>query len=165
MVDIWLISDTHFGHANIIKYCNRPFADAEEMDAVLIENWNRTVKPQDHVYHLGDVAVSPQRLHQVLPRLLGHKRLILGNHDNHAPMADYVKHFERIMCWRLFKPLLLTHVPIHPDSFGKAAINVHGHTHEKGSPVGPYYSVCVERQQYAPVHLEEVAHRLGVRLG
>ena len=154
MVDIWVISDTHFGHENIIKYCGRPFKDAAEMDAALIANWNAVVQPHHHVYHLGDVAVSQQRLNQVMPQLNGKKRLVLGNHDNHAPIQDYAKYFEKILVWRLFKPVLLTHVPIHASSIRKARANVHGHTHEKPSYSGPYINVCVEHTNYAPVHLD-----------
>jgi len=75
-------SDTHFGHSNIIKYCNRPFADAGEMDRAIIANWNAVVKPLDEVYHLGDVAfTSPERAKHILSILNGYKILILGNHD------------------------------------------------------------------------------------
>ena len=158
MVDIWIISDTHFGHENIIKYCDRPFKDAAEMDAVIIQRWNEVVKPHHHVYHLGDVASSQQRLNTVMPQLMGHKRLILGNHDNHAPIATYAKYFDKILAWRLFKPLILTHVPIHKESFGKAQINIHGHIHEKNYP-GPYINVSVEQTDYHPVHLDELIKR------
>lgn len=159
MVDIYLISDTHFGHANIISYCGRPFASVGEMDEGMVYRWNSVVRPQDHVYHLGDVAVSQQTLNAVMPRLAGHKRLILGNHDNHAPIGDYAKHFDKILAWRLFKPLILTHVPIREDSFGKARVNVHGHIHEKPSPPGPYLNACVEWTNYAPVHLDDYLAR------
>ena len=156
MVDIWVISDTHFGHENIIRYSNRPFSSAEEMDEVMIQRWNSVVQPHHHVYHLGDVAFSQQRLNEVMPRLAGHKRLILGNHDNHAPIGDYAKYFDKILVWRLFKPVLLTHVPLHQGSIRKAKANVHGHIHERQSPPGPYINACVEHWNYTPVHLDQL---------
>ena len=154
MSDIYVISDTHFGHANIIRYSSRPFASVEEMDEVMIARWNAVVRPQDHIYHLGDVAVSQEALNRVMPRLAGHKRLVLGNHDNHAPMRDYVRYFDKILAWRLFKPLILTHVPIHQGSFGKATVNVHGHVHTNPAPAGPYINACVEMTDYRPVPLD-----------
>lgn len=155
MVKIWVVSDTHMGHENIIRYCNRPFKDAYHMNAVLIENWNRVVKPQDHVYHLGDVASSQVTLNNVMPQLLGHKRLVLGNHDNHAPMRNYAQYFDKIMLWRKFDDLILTHVPLMLENFpGKAKVNVHGHIHEKPSPKGPYINACVEWTNYTPVALD-----------
>lgn len=155
MVDIWVISDTHFGHENIIRYCNRPFANALEMDEVMIARWNGTVKPQDHVYHLGDVAMSEGAFLRAVPRLNGHLRLLLGNHDHQVPMAVLARYFKKILLWRLFKPLILTHLPLHQGSFGKAAVNLHGHIHEKPTHPGPYLNACVEATNYTPVHLDE----------
>lgn len=76
-------SDTHFGHANVLKYDRRPFDTIEEHDEVLIENWNAVVKPGDVVYHLGDVAWHRHvpDIDRLLSRLHGTKILILGNHD------------------------------------------------------------------------------------
>lgn len=80
----FVISDTHFLHHNIIKYCNRPFSSAEEMDEVMIKHWNGTVRPEDTVYHLGDVGLTKgaQKLALIVARLNGKKILTLGNHDN-----------------------------------------------------------------------------------
>lgn len=75
-------SDTHFGHANIIKYCNRPFADVYAMDAELIWRWNQVVKPEDEVFHLGDFAFANRnRVEDLLSKLNGRKFLVAGNHD------------------------------------------------------------------------------------
>lgn len=166
MVNIWVISDTHFGHDNIIWYCSRPFAHADEMGETLVENWNRVVKPPDHVYHLGDVAMSENSAHRYLGRLNGHLRLILGNHDDRVPMHTLCQYFDKILCWRLFKPLIFTHVPIHQGSFGKAVVNVHGHIHQNPTPPGPYINVSVEAINYTPVHLDVLvaqARRLDTR--
>ena len=79
---IFFTSDSHFGHANIIKHCNRPFSSVEEMDEHLISAWNSRVRPSDTIYILGDLifrsTASPD---SYLSRLRGKKHLILGNHD------------------------------------------------------------------------------------
>jgi len=159
---IWLISDTHFGHENIIRYCNRPFKSSTEMDLEMIQRWNDRVKPQDHVWHLGDFCFGQDNLHRVARQLNGHKRLILGNHDDQAPIKDYAQYFEKIRVWRLFKPsIVLTHIPIHQDNFRKALWNGHGHIHDNKSPQGNYVNLCVEVNNYAPVELEAVLARLS----
>jgi calcineurin-like phosphoesterase family protein len=79
---IFFTADLHFGHANIIKHCNRPFATAEEMDAVLTQKWNATVGQKDEVYILGDFTMRPaMESHRYLAPLNGRKYLIRGNHD------------------------------------------------------------------------------------
>lgn len=82
MPDVWFTSDTHFGHANVIRYSSRPFAGVEEMDEALITNWNSVVRPGDRVYHLGDFAFCrPERAAGIVGRLTGQKYLVFGNHD------------------------------------------------------------------------------------
>lgn len=79
---IYFTSDTHFGHQNIIKYCGRPFRDKYEMDRVIVENWNTTVKPDDTVYHLGDVIFyGSDKANAFIQGLNGHKIVMRGNHD------------------------------------------------------------------------------------
>lgn len=75
-------ADLHFGHTNVIRYAGRPFADADEMDATLIERWNATVSPADTVYVVGDVALCGRpRALAAVRRLHGQKFLVRGNHD------------------------------------------------------------------------------------
>lgn len=74
-------SDTHFGHANIIRLCNRPFEDVNEMNEKLIENWNKVVPENGTVFHLGDFAFGGSGLwNKVLDQLNGQIYLIMGNH-------------------------------------------------------------------------------------
>ena len=167
MSEIWIISDTHFGHDNIIKYCDRPFKDINEMDDYMIQKWNSVVRPGDKVYHLGDVFMgSGQRAYGNLMMLHGKKRLVVGNHDDLKSKVLH-KFFEKISMWRIFKEfgLLLTHVPVHPDnisSIGKKndgtpyheLTNVYGHIHNNPSPEGRYKCVCVEQIDYTPVNIE-----------
>ena len=162
--DIWVISDTHWQHYNMIhKFKTRPFDTIQEHDEKLIDNWNRTVKPGDKVYHLGDVTFGDKEryIRSIHNRLHGNKRLIVGNHDDVKFLAPY---FEKVMLWRMFRDwgLLLTHVPVHPSTLGegrfdgKGITNVHGHIHQNPSPPGPYKCVCVEQINYTPIHIEEL---------
>jgi calcineurin-like phosphoesterase family protein len=78
---IFFTSDHHFGHFNVIKYCNRPFESVQQMDELMILAWNETVLPDDEVYYLGDFAMKSFLVPKILPRLHGRKYLIMGNHD------------------------------------------------------------------------------------
>lgn len=168
MREIFVISDTHFGHENILKFSKehgdptRSFSSVEEMDELMIERWNSVVRAQDKVYHLGDFALGPgkQKIGDYVKRLNGHIRLIVGNHDRIAELSKYIK---KISLWRQFPEygLLFTHVPVHPSTleenrFSKKPINVHGHIHQNKSPDGPYKCVCVEQTNYTPVNIEEL---------
>jgi len=100
--DSWVISDTHFSHAKVIIYDDRPFKTAKEMDEKMIENWNSVVKPNDTIYHLGDFAFfSENMVCKILDRLNGKIHLTGNCHGNYtypeecramdvgAPCIDY----------------------------------------------------------------------------
>ena len=168
MGNIFVISDTHFGHANILTFRDkvgkpiRDFDSVTHMNETMIDNWNSVVKAGDKVYHLGDVFFGPKEDFQRLwPRLNGSKRLVVGNHDDVKYLSSG-GFFQKVMLWRKFNNLLLTHVPVHESTLGegrfggKQVVNVHGHIHQNKSPDGPYKCVCVEQTCYTPVALEEL---------
>lgn len=96
MSTIFFTSDHHFGHANIIKYSQRPFKDVHEMNEELIRRWNEKVGPEDSVYHLGDFGMTKDRtmIQGILERLNGTIYLIKGNHEGAA--LNHQKYFEWI---------------------------------------------------------------------
>lgn len=176
-MDMWFSSDPHFFHENIIRFCHRPFHTVSEMNEALVENHNALVKPSDHWYCLGDVTMlrdNQGRGLNILRRMNGHKRLILGNHDHYA-MKHYLEHFEKVMAMNMFDGMRFTHIPIHPNSMGGAKANIHGHTHNGTTQNGlvvefpavlhvdkqtqklvvkPYVNISVEVTDYKPVNLE-----------
>ena len=169
MADIWVISDTHFNHANILNFKDkydkpiRPFQSVHDMNETMINNWNALVKPGDKVYHLGDVLFgSKLEFPSLWSRLKGRKRLVVGNHDDINYLSGG-KFFDKVTLWRRFEHLLFTHVPVHPSTLTesrfdkKQMINVHGHIHQNKSPDGPYKCVCVEQTYYKPIHIEELS--------
>ena len=94
MKKYWFTSDNHFSHRNIIKYCNRPFTDSDEMNNTMIANWNAVVSPDDIVYHLGDFAFEKDRptLENLMSQLNGEKHIIWGH--NSIPVSYHcVIHF------------------------------------------------------------------------
>ena len=157
-MDTWFISDTHFGHRNIIGYCRPEFPFVEDMDEALIKNWNERVKPGDRVYHLGDFAISPKHAAAIRPRLNGTIRLIVGNHDDIPKLVNYGL-FQRVQLWRAFKEhgFTATHIPLAASQLRHGTFNVHGHVHANNSELEPHHlNICVEQTNYAPLHLNEV---------
>ena len=172
-------SDTHFGHANIIKYCARPFENTEEMDKVLIENWNAKVPKDGIVYHLGDFALgSINYWEKIREQLNGEIILIYGNHDE--------KYLNNKRMYKLFKEvtpqkkvwfdktcIYMNHYPFL--CFGGAWKGLHapwqlcGHVHSNSrSKEGldqnrlincfpTQYDVGVDNNNFTPISFDEVS--------
>lgn len=158
----FLIADTHFGHANILQYANRPFHDVNHMNEMLIRNWNNTVNNEDLVYVLGDFTLSRriEMISALTERLCGRKILIMGNHDTRKP-RDYVNCGFELATRKpmMVEPgVILMHEPLQdlklicPDY-----IYFFGHVHNKLCPMDEYPNcrcVCVERIDYRPIDLD-----------
>ena len=90
-------SDTHFNHANIIRFCNRPFKDVEQMNEVMIANWNSVIGKDDTVFHLGDFCLGgAAEWTKILERLNGKIYLIMGNHDLKNIRQGFISRFEHV---------------------------------------------------------------------
>lgn len=183
----WLISDTHFNHQQMLYFrdwagnLTRPgFKDLDDMDNYMIDNWNSVVKPNDEVWHLGDVVMGlnvVSWMEENFHKLNGKKNLIVGNHDNIDLLCGY-GWFDSVNFWHHFREqnILATHVPLHQGALkrpinadGKTSVenliweeclNVHGHIHSNPSPPGPYRCVCVEQINYTPINIEELAYNV-----
>jgi len=159
--DTWIISDTHFGHKNIIKYCGRPVNHNE----LIMENWRKLIKPEDVVLHLGDLTVwygEKQKLWEDAAKALpGQKLLILGNHDKRK--ASY---YTRGLGYKVIKPfvwrdILFNHYPEYNEGDCTKTFNtiIHGHVHNnqhrKIRRIGniDYMNVSIEVMDYKPVRL------------
>lgn len=169
MSDVFIVSDTHFSHANFLLFKKpdgtfvRNFKSVQDMDDTMRANWNSIVKPDDKVYHLGDVAMHKHGL-QCLKGLNGRKILIKGNHDT-AKLDDYAEYFKDIRSCHILGGAILSHIPVHVMELGRFQRNLHGHTHHlfvpsymdgdhSGSPDPRYRNMCVEQTNYTPVPLE-----------
>lgn len=163
MQNIFFISDTHFSHANILTFKDkegkliRPFASVEEMDETLINNWNNVVRPQDKIYHLGDVAI-PRRGLDCLARCNGDKVLLRGNHDIFK-LKDYITYFRDIRGYAVIENYLLCHIPVHPESKGRFKKNIHGHLHSNKLEDPFYINVSVEQINFSPIAFEDIKLR------
>jgi calcineurin-like phosphoesterase family protein len=168
----FLASDTHLGHAKILTFTRddgtplRAFSSVEEMDEHMIDRWNAVVRPQDRVYHLGDVAMRWSGV-ELVRRLNGHKRLIMGNHDI-FDVSDYLQKglFEKVFGVKVLEGLVMTHIPLHPGCVKQQWTNVHGHLHNNHDAMHlgvKYLNVSVEMIGYTPVSLEEIRDEIAYR--
>ena len=179
MSNIFFVSDTHWGHQNIIKYSNRPYKDTDEMNQKMLEAWNKTVQPGDTVYHLGDVAfMTISKLTSYMSRLNGQMHIILGNHDkvitenqsvllNTGKVAT-IQHYREIKVSG--QNIVLFHYGCRVwNRSHSGAILLYGHSHGSLPPFGKSVDVGVDCKEitsdYRPIHLDEVIAYMDKRVG
>lgn len=183
MPSVFLVSDTHFGHAGVCRFLRddgtklRPWDDPDEMDEAMVKAWNERVRPNDKVYHLGDAVINRKAL-KTLGRLNGDKVLIRGNHDIFRD-TEYAQYFRELRAYHVMNGMILSHIPVHEASLGRFGVNIHGHLHYQrvkrargvDARTGEvlysneidtrYHNVCVETlPDYAPMLFEDVIKRI-----
>ena len=189
MPAVFLVSDTHFGHAGVCKFTHpddpevklRPWTDPDEMDEEMIRRWNDRVRPNDKVYHLGDVVINRKAL-KTLARLNGDKVLIRGNHDIFRD-DEYREYFRELRAYHVMNGMILSHIPVHEASLGRFGVNIPGHLHASrvkkargvdaktgtvlySTEIDPrYHCVCVEQTDFTPILFEDVIKRIEAEGG
>jgi calcineurin-like phosphoesterase family protein len=169
-VNVFFTSDPHFGHANVIRYCNRPFSSAEEMDEALIQRWNSVVRDGDFVWVLGDLFFHQVgKCHEIISRLRGKKGLILGNHDkvirNQVPLQEKFDEVHKGLHAANFAGIhvVMCHYPLLTwDRAHHGSFMLHGHCHGN-IPFDPNYrrlDVGVDCHDYAPLAWEDLRRKL-----
>ncbi len=135
MSRVFVIADTHFGHANVINVPGRKgmFKDIVEHDEFIVDNWNSTVTKRDKVFHLGDIGWDRKGYvtQGILPRLPGIIEVVAGNHDSSTLSAAMARGpgTNKVHGVKVYREAVLTHIPIHPQEM-YWDINVHGHLHD-----------------------------------
>ena len=174
MSEIFFTSDTHFGHEKSFLFEPRGFSSVEEMNETIIENWNKTVKPGDIVYHLGDTMLNDNTYGlECFKRLNGQIFLIYGNHDTDARKNLLFTELSGKMLggWYAWVikygklSIYMSHYPTITSNFDQKhfsqhVIAVHGHTHQRTNwldPKNPFlYHVGLDSHNNTPVHIDEI---------
>lgn len=172
MRDIFFTSDTHFCHKQEFLWGPRGFSNVEEMNEAIIERWNKVVKPEDIVYHLGDTMLNDnEKGIEYFKRLNGEIFLIWGNHDTQNRTNMLFRECQNLMGgWyaTVIKynnhSIYLSHYPTLTSNFddkhfNQHVINLHGHVHSKTpwiNPRNPFmYDVGMDAHHCTPVHIDE----------
>ncbi len=155
---LFFTSDSHFNHEGIIAHCKRPFSCVEEMDEVMVRNWNAVVRPTDTVYHLGDFSWQRKKsdIEATLSRLNGIKHLIVGNHD-HTDTRRAKGWASVAYAARLKNNGLKVYLSHYPVLGFREDIHFHGHQHNPTPwPVRHQVDVGVDAWGFKPVSIEQI---------
>ncbi|MDY4528982.1 MAG: metallophosphoesterase [Parabacteroides sp.] len=180
---LFFTADTHFNHTNMLKFCDRPFADVEEMNETIIARWNQVVGEEDHVFHLGDFCQGGSaEWTRLLDQLNGKIHLIVGNHDLKNLRQGYIKRFEEVVMQQWIevedKMIYLNHYPYlcFDGGYKPNVWQLFGHVHTRENNTGldaerlaylypTQYDVGVDNNGFAPVSYQEVKQIIEQQIG
>lgn len=175
---IWFSSDYHLDHSNVIRYCDRPFDNVEEMNAEIVKRHNEVVDKDDIVFMVGDIAFNDKILYELVPKMNGYRILVSGNHDQtfqrrskaakfvHKYVEDGIfMHVTNGLSWKLFNgtTVLIDHFPYYGDHENReerypelrprdeGGWLLHGHVHELWKQKDRMINVGVDQWDFYPV--------------
>lgn len=168
--NLWFTADQHFFHKNIIEYCERPFQDEYEMNEILLENYNKLVKPNDLVFHLGDLSAGLSgrldEFQNILKNMNGTKILLRGNHDHQKQQFYLNAGFSAVYDYLILGKYFISHYPLENNQYAggiqRKLISlyensdcskiIHGHTHTR--EIEEKINVGVDLWNFGPVNYE-----------
>lgn len=156
---IWVTSDLHFNHKNIIQLCRPQFESIEQHNQTIVDRYNEVVGKDDLVYILGDVGFTPaSALSEWVQKLNGRKILLIGNHDKLTDGEYRKMGFIEVVRHPIYfsTRVILSHCPVQEAYNNPYVFNVHGHIH-KGSLMLPnYININTELRNFYPVDLKKI---------
>ncbi len=157
---VYVISDTHFGHSNILRY-REGFNSIEEHDQIITDNILSVCGKRDSLYILGDVCIYKDAFGylETIAKNVEFLHICLGNHDferkGSPTLEDYMSICKSVFGMKAYKNAWLTHAPLHPNEL-RGKMNVHGHVHANSVDDKRYFNASCENVRYKPVNLAEV---------
>lgn len=169
-MSVYVISDPHFGHKNILKFRDKlPFSTVAEHDEFIMENILKTVRKRDKLIILGDVCFSKDSLSNLktLIERIEVVEIILGNHDNENNQRPSLIELTKVIGnniygMKKYKNVWLTHAPIHPEEL-RGKFNIHGHTHGFSLSDPRYFNACCDVLDYKPIEFTKIVNALEQR--
>ena len=171
---IWFTSDEHFFHKNVIRLCNRPFVNLDEMHKTLVDNHNSVVSKNDTVYHLGDFAFGRgDHVGELILKLNGQHIFMKGNHDDwmkskkinfdllmNGNMVDYGDEYKEIHYKN--EMMVLCHYPMRTwNRSHYGVIQLYGHCHGNLESLKNQYDVGVDNNDYFPISIDDIRMKLA----
>ena len=159
-MSVYFTADLHFGHSSIIRTCNRPFENVDEMNSFLLDRYNERVRHDDDVYILGDVFMKMRNgdAQAIFNAMYGRKHLILGNHDKIAQNIkgwEWIKSYHEITFNHL--KVVLFHYPMKNwAGMHHGSVQLYGHVHGRMTQFANQIDVGVDLWNYRPVKLDEI---------
>jgi len=158
-MNYYFTSDEHYGHENVIKYCNRPFATVEEMDDTIINNHNSVVNDDDIVIHAGDFTLKMDAA-QYTRRLKGNHVFLKGSHDYWMKEERFLQVWEHK--FEAVPYVVVCHYAMRVwPRHHHGAIMLYGHSHGVLPPLPGQWDIGVDNNKFFPISLNQVIEKIN----